>query len=87
MTEEDITVEYDPCDQSNRTYSPWSTYFGFDGNFTRAHARRLDPNAFHDDNDSNELASEREKYEERRLLLIERYTLMENNRTLYCSLR
>ena len=86
VTEEDITVEYDPCYQSNCTYSPWLTYFGFDGNFTRAHASRLDPNAFHDDNNSDELASEREKYEERRLLLIEHYTLMENNRTLYCTL-
>ena len=87
VTEDDIEVEYNPCDISNKTYSRNSTYHGFDGNFTRAQARRGDRRAYRDEEEYDELDSERAKYEERRLLLIEHYCLMEKNRTLHCNLR
>ena len=87
MTEEDVNVEYDPCDESNRTYRRGSSYHGFEGNFTRSQARREDSGAYRDDGDYDKLESERTMYEEWRLLLIKHYSLMYKNRTLQCSVR
>ena len=86
VSEDDILVEYDPCDESNRVYSKSSNYHGFEGNFTRAQMRRIDRRAYRFD-DYEELLSERTLYEERRLLLIEHYNLMICNRTLQCNVR
>ena len=87
LTEEDVMCEYDPCDESNRCYSSTSKYHDFAGNYTRAEARRTDSAAFRDDGDYDELESERTKYENRRMILIEHYTLMYHNRTLQCNVR
>ena len=86
ITEDDIMQEYDPCDEHNWTYSCLSIYYAFDGNFSRSQARRENPMAYSDDN-KYELESEREQYENRRLLLIEHYSLMEKNKTIQCRLR
>ena len=64
LIEEDVMVEYDPCDECNRCYSATSTYHRFTGNYTRAEARRLDAATYRDDGAYNELESERAKYEE-----------------------
>ena len=86
VTEEDILIEYDPCNASNRVYSRSSSYHGFDGNFTRSQMRRDDRRAYRFD-DSDELLSERTKYEDRCMLLIDHYNLITSNRTLQCNVR
>ena len=87
LTDDDIQVEYDPCDESNWTYPNTSSYHAFEENFIRAQMRRLDQNSYRDEGEYDELESERTKYEDRRLLLIEHYTLMHQNRTLQCNTR
>ena len=87
VSEDDILIEYDPCDENNKVYSRTSLYSRFSGNFTRSEARRADGYAYQFDDDFDEAASEREEHDDRRLLLIEHYCLMESNRKLQCNLR
>ena len=68
MTEEDVLAEYDPCDDSNRTYNKYSLYYGFKGNFTRSQARRLNSAVCMDEVDYDEVTAERTRHESRRLL-------------------
>ena len=63
ITEEDVMVEYDPYDESNRLYSKTSSYHEFQGNFTRTQARRENRVAYRFDQ-YEKLVSERNKYEE-----------------------
>ena len=86
VTEEDIIVEYTPCDEANRSFFRAFNYYGFKGNFTMAQVRKADTNVYRIEENCDELVSEQMKYEERRLLLIEHYCLMEKSRTIKCNL-
>ena len=50
-------------------------------------AQRLNAAAYWDNGDYDELESKRTRYEERRMLLIDHYTLMYRNCTLQCNVR
>ena len=80
-------VECDPLDESNRSYSATLTYHGFNCNFTWSESRRMNAYPYSYDGDFDELVSARARYEERRMLLIENFTLMHHNSTLQCSVR
>ena len=78
-----MLVEHNPCDESNRIREQSSSCHGFAGNFTLSEERRQSSRVHVD----NEPESEREIFEERRLLLIDHHSLVHHNRSLQCKVR
>ena len=87
MTEEDMYIEYILCNECNRTYSCSLKYHGFTGNFMRVQVRRGNRSAYQIEEEYDKLGSKRTKYEERCLILIDHYCLMQTNCTLKCNLQ
>ena len=91
INDDDVVEVYDPLDLGNQQgKNRRCSYTNFGLNFTRAEARRVDPNAFTDDGVNESyygMAEDRVKHENRKTVLIQHYMTMYRLKTLQLSLK